>query len=73
MPCGDYIPILPESRPKRTGLVSDYFRSVQLQLPDNDDTLYLVGIGSLWANPDDPEQALSNVPEAHSNNQKKWV
>ncbi|MBD2532966.1 metallophosphoesterase [Nostoc flagelliforme FACHB-838] len=38
--------------------------SVQLQLPDSDDTLYLVGIGSLWANRDDPEQALSDVPDS---------
>ncbi len=37
--------------------------SVQLQLPDSNEPLYLVGVGSLWANRDNVDQALSNVPE----------
>lgn len=37
--------------------------SVQLALPNSNEPLYLVGVGSLWANRDNVEQALSNVPE----------
>ncbi|WP_319423032.1 metallophosphoesterase [Pleurocapsa sp. FMAR1] len=40
--------------------------AVKLQLPDNDEPLYLVGVGSLWANQDDVQQALSNVPDSSS-------
>lgn len=36
--------------------------SVKLQLPDSDETLYLVGVGSLWAKRDKVELALRNVP-----------
>lgn len=37
--------------------------SVQLELPDSNEPLYLVGVGSLWASRDKVEQALSNVPD----------
>ncbi|MGB3694639.1 MAG: metallophosphoesterase [Spirulinaceae cyanobacterium] len=36
--------------------------AVELQLPDSNQPLYLVGVGSLWANRDNVKQALSNVP-----------
>jgi hypothetical protein len=36
--------------------------SVQLQLPNRNEPLYLVAVGSLWAQRDNIEQALSNVP-----------
>lgn len=37
--------------------------SVKLQLPDSNETVYLVGVDSLWANRDNVEQALRDVPE----------
>ncbi|MGK7952816.1 MAG: metallophosphoesterase [Xenococcaceae cyanobacterium] len=37
--------------------------SVRLQLPNSKETVYLVGVDSLWANRDNVQQALSNVPE----------
>ncbi|MGB3532179.1 MAG: metallophosphoesterase [Microcoleaceae cyanobacterium] len=36
--------------------------SVQLSLPNSNEPLYLVGVGSLWASRDNVDQALSNVP-----------
>lgn len=38
--------------------------AVQLQLPDSNEPLYLVGVDSRWANRDDVQQALSNVPDS---------
>ncbi|MDJ0569962.1 MAG: metallophosphoesterase [Pleurocapsa sp. MO_192.B19] len=38
--------------------------SVQLQLPGSKESLYLVGVDSLWADRDDVQQALSNLPES---------
>ncbi len=37
--------------------------AVKLQLPDSNEILYLVGVGSLWANRDNVQQALENVPD----------
>ena len=37
--------------------------AVQLQSPDHNDLLYLVGVDSLWANRDNVQQALSSVPD----------
>lgn len=36
--------------------------SVQLRLPNNNESIYLVAVGSLWANRDNVDQALSTVP-----------
>jgi hypothetical protein len=36
--------------------------SVQLQLPNRSEPLYLVAVGSLWAQRDNVDRALSNVP-----------
>jgi hypothetical protein len=36
--------------------------AVQLQQADSNKSLYLVGVGSLWANRDQVQQALKNVP-----------
>lgn len=36
--------------------------SVEMQLPDRAEPLYLVAVNSRWANRDDVDQALSNVP-----------
>jgi predicted MPP superfamily phosphohydrolase len=36
--------------------------SVQLGLPDSNESIYLVAVGSLWAKRDNVEQALSTVP-----------
>ena len=38
--------------------------AVELQLPNSNETLYLVGVGSLWANRDKVQQALSNIPDS---------
>lgn len=38
--------------------------AVQLPLTDSNEPLYLVGVGSLWANRDDVNQALSNLPDS---------
>lgn len=40
--------------------------SVPLQLPDSNETLYLVGVGSLWANRDNVQQALSSIPDGRA-------
>ncbi|MGF1490276.1 MAG: metallophosphoesterase [Prochloraceae cyanobacterium] len=37
--------------------------AVRLQLSDSDEPLYLVGIGSLWADRDDVEAAFRDIPE----------
>lgn len=37
--------------------------SVPLQLPNSNETLHLVGVGSLWANRDDVGQALSTLSD----------
>ena len=37
--------------------------AVQLESPDGSEPLYLVGVGSLWANRDNVDLALSEVPE----------
>jgi predicted MPP superfamily phosphohydrolase len=37
--------------------------SVQLQLPNRNESLYLVAVGSLWAKRDNVDQALSNIPD----------
>lgn len=37
--------------------------AVPLKLPNSNESLYLVGVGSLWANRDNVQQALSNVPD----------
>ncbi|MEL6930517.1 MAG: metallophosphoesterase [Cyanobacteria bacterium J06600_6] len=34
-----------------------------LQLPDSEDPFYLVGVGSLWADRDNVDQAISSVPD----------
>ncbi|MGB5961163.1 MAG: metallophosphoesterase [Coleofasciculaceae cyanobacterium] len=38
-------------------------QAVQMQLPGSNEPLYLVGVDSLWANRDNVQQALSDVPE----------
>ena len=38
--------------------------AVQLQSPDHNEPLYLVGVGSLWANRDNVDKALSEVPDS---------
>ena len=38
--------------------------AVQLRLPDSNEPLYLVGVGSLWANRDNVQKALSSVPDS---------
>ena len=38
--------------------------AVQLTLSDSDESLYLVGVGSLWASRDDVGKALSGVPDS---------
>ena len=38
--------------------------AVELRLPGNSDTLYLVGVDSLWAGRDNVAQALSGVPDS---------
>ena len=38
--------------------------AVPLSLPNSDESLYLVGVGSLWANRDNVDKALSVVPDA---------
>lgn len=38
--------------------------AVELRSPNNDDPLYLVGVGSLWAGRDKVQQALSDVPDS---------
>lgn len=37
-------------------------QAVKMQLPGSNEPLYLVGVDSLWANQDNVQQALSNVP-----------
>ena len=37
--------------------------AVQLQLPNNNEPLYLVGVGSQWASRNNVEEALKNVPD----------
>ncbi|WP_036477740.1 metallophosphoesterase [Myxosarcina sp. GI1] len=37
--------------------------AVELQLPNSNEPLYLVGVGSLWANRDNVDKALSGVPD----------
>ncbi|GAB4549462.1 MAG: hypothetical protein Tsb0014_44130 [Pleurocapsa sp.] len=37
--------------------------AVQLPSPDSNEPLYLVGVGSLWANRDNVEQALNDLPD----------
>lgn len=37
--------------------------AVPIQLPDSNEPLYLVGVGSLWANRDNVDEALSNIPD----------
>ncbi|MDJ0734966.1 MAG: metallophosphoesterase [Nostocaceae cyanobacterium] len=37
--------------------------AVKLRLPESKEILYLVGVGSLWANRDNVQQALKNVPD----------
>ncbi len=39
--------------------------SVQLKLPDSNESLNLVGVDSLWAKRDDVKRALSGLPESH--------
>ena len=38
--------------------------AVRLSFPNTDDSLYLVGVGSLWANRDNVSKALSSVPDS---------
>ena len=38
--------------------------SVPLPLPDSNEALYLVGVGSLWANRDNVDKALGTLPDA---------
>lgn len=38
--------------------------AVQLRSPGNSESLYLVGVGSLWANRDNVDKALSEVPNS---------
>jgi predicted MPP superfamily phosphohydrolase len=38
--------------------------AVKLQLPNSSQPLYLVGLGSLWANRDNVQQALKDVPNS---------
>ena len=37
--------------------------AVKLELPDSEEFIYLVGIGSLWANRDNVRQALKDLPD----------
>ena len=37
--------------------------AVEMPLPDSNEPLYLVGVGSLWANRDNVDEALSDVPD----------
>ncbi|HHP7231350.1 MAG TPA: metallophosphoesterase, partial [Xenococcaceae cyanobacterium] len=37
--------------------------AIQLSPPESNQPLYLVGVGSLWANRDNVDQALNNVPD----------
>ncbi len=45
------------------GIVVLANESVTMQLPDSSDPLYLAAVGSLWADNDDAEAALSDIPE----------
>ena len=38
--------------------------AVEMQLPDSDEPLYLVGVGSLWANRDRVDKALGELPDS---------
>ena len=38
--------------------------TVELRSPNNSEPLYLVGVGSLWANRDNVDKALSKVPDS---------
>ena len=38
--------------------------AVELRSPNNSEPLYLVGVGSLWANRDNVDKALSEVPDS---------
>ena len=38
--------------------------AVQIESPDSNEPLYLVGVGSLWANRDDVDKALGNLSDA---------
>ena len=37
--------------------------SVAMQLPDSDEPVYLAAVGSLWANRDNVDAALADIPE----------
>lgn len=52
-----------ESELEAAGVVVLQNESVAMQLPDSEDPLYLSAVGSLWANQDNVEAALANVPE----------
>ena len=45
------------------GIVILENESVQMQLPGSNEPLYLVGVNSLWANRDDVDEALRDVPD----------
>ncbi|EDX86038.1 Ser/Thr protein phosphatase family protein [Synechococcus sp. PCC 7335] len=46
------------------GIVVLQNESTQMQLADGGEPLYLVAVGSLWANRDDADAALAEVPES---------
>lgn len=46
------------------GIVVLQNESTQMQLPDGGEPLYLAAVGSLWANRDDADAALAEIPES---------
>ncbi len=48
---------------EEAGIVVLENESVTMQLPDSSEPLYLAAVGSLWADNDDAEAALSEIPE----------
>ena len=45
------------------GIVVLENQAVEMQLPNSNEPLYLVGVNSRWANRDDVDEALSDVPD----------
>lgn len=52
-----------ETALEAAGIIVLANESVAMQIPDSSDPLYLVAVGSLWADNDDASAALASVPE----------
>lgn len=52
-----------ETKLESVGVVVLKNESVAMQVPGSSDPLYLAAVGSLWANEDDMEAALADIPE----------